>query len=222
MSPARRTGVLGGTFDPIHVGHLSAAQAASSVLALDEVLFIPSHQPPHRAPQPRASTFHRFAMVALAVGAHPRFAASDLELRSPGPSFTAVTLRALHAAGWAASQLFFITGTDAFAEIATWYDYPALLRLAHFVVISRPGQSFDVLRDRLPDVTDRMCEVGAEPPGDDVAASPRVFLVHADTPDISSTEIRARAAEGQPLTGLVPLEVERHIERHRLYAGVAS
>ncbi len=222
MSARRRTGVLGGTFDPVHLGHVSAAEAACAALGLDEVLFMPSHHPPHRASRPRASTFHRFAMASLAVGPRDRFVASDLELLTPGPSFTAVTLRALHAAGRPASQLFFITGTDAFAEIATWYEYPDLLGLAHFVVISRPGQSFDLLRTRLPHLAGRMCEVGTEPPGEDRSSSPCIFLVHADTPDVSSTEIRARAAAGQPLAGLVPPEVERHIRRHRLYAPISD
>jgi nicotinate-nucleotide adenylyltransferase len=217
MIAPSRTGVLGGPFDPIHLGHLSAARAASRALALNEVLFIPSNEPPHRSARPRASAFHRFAMVALAVDAHEAFVASDLELRTAGPSFTAVTLRALHAAGRPASQLFFIIGTDAFAEIATWHDYPAILGLAHYVVISRPGQSFDRLRDRLPGLSGRMCEVSTEPPGEDRVASPCIFLVHADTPDVSSTEIRTRAAAGEPLTGLVPADVERHIRRHRLY-----
>jgi nicotinate-nucleotide adenylyltransferase len=214
----RRTGVLGGTFDPIHLGHLAAAAAARTALALDEVLFIPSNDPPHRAADPGASAFHRFAMVALAVGPYDGFLASDVEVQTPGPSFTAVTLRALHATGRPASQLFFITGTDAFAEIATWHDYPAVLGLAHFVVISRPGQSFERLRARLPHLAGKMCEVTATPPDEDRAESPCVFLVHADTPNVSSTEIRARAAAGAPLTGLVPADVERHIERHRLYA----
>jgi nicotinate-nucleotide adenylyltransferase len=218
----RRTGVLGGTFDPIHVGHLAAAHAACASLDLDEVLFVPTHQPPHRAAHPRASLFHRFAMVALAVGPHERFAASDLELRTPGPSFTAVTLRALHAAGWSATQLFFITGADAFADIAAWHDYPAFLDLAHFAVISRPGQSLDILRRRLPRLADRMREAGAEPPGAIQSASPCIFLVPAATPDVSSTAVRERVAEGRPLADLVPPEVERHIRRHRLYAGVAT
>jgi len=221
MGGQRRIGVLGGTFDPVHLGHLSAAGAARQSLALDEVLFIPAHRPPHRAAEPKASMFHRFAMVALAVGSHEGFVASDVELRTPGPSFTATTLRAQHAAGFAASQLFFILGTDAFAEIATWREYPAVLGLAHFVVISRPGQPFDELRRRLPRLAERMREVGAEPPAADPAAPPRIFLVSADTPDVSSTAIRARVSDGQPLTGLVPPEVERHIRRHRLYASMS-
>jgi cytidyltransferase-like protein len=83
-----RTGVLGGTFDPVHEGHVAAAEAARTALGLDQVLFIPSHRPPHRAAQPRASAFHRFAMVSLAVGTHPGLLASDLELERPGPSYT--------------------------------------------------------------------------------------------------------------------------------------
>jgi nicotinate-nucleotide adenylyltransferase len=210
--------VLGGTFDPVHVGHLAAARAACDSLALDEVLFVPAYQPPHRTAPPKASVFHRFAMVALAVGPHDRFAVSDVELRVPGPSFTATMLRTLHATGWTASQLFFVLGTDAFAEIASWRDYPAVLGLAHFVVISRPGQSFDVLRERLPQLADRMCQVGGEPPTDEQITSPGVFLVRAETPDVSSTDIRARASDRRPLVGLVAPDVGRYIERHRLYA----
>lgn len=218
MTAERRTGILGGTFDPIHAGHVAAAGAAADILGLDEVLFIPSHLPPHRTARPRASMFDRFAMVALAVDADPRFVASDLELGLDGPSYTAVTLRALQAGGRTASQLFFITGTDAFAEIATWHDYPAILGLAHFVVISRPGQSFDRLRVRLPDLASTMCEVEDRPPTARQVASPCIFLVHADTPDVSSTAIRSIAAAGQSLAGVVAAPVERYIARHRLYA----
>jgi nicotinate-nucleotide adenylyltransferase len=217
VTGGRRLGIIGGTFDPVHVGHLAAARAAAAAVGLDEVAFVPSHEPPHRASGPRASAYHRFAMVSQAVAGEAGCLASDLELLRPGPSFTADTLRALHAAGRPASQLFFIIGTDAFAEIATWQDYPRLLELAHFVVISRPGRSFDALRARLPQLAGRMCEVRGAPIGDDRAASPRVFLVHADTPDVSSTEIREKAAAGEPLAGLVPPEVEGHIRRHQLY-----
>lgn len=214
MTPRPRLGIIGGTFDPIHLGHLAAARAACDALALDRVLFIPSRQPPHRPTQPRASAFHRFAMVALAVAGFPGFLASDDELERDGPSFTSDTLRALQAAGHPASQLFFIIGTDAFAEIATWHEYPAVLDLAHFAIISRPGLPFDALGAKVPAAAARMCEIerGAEP------ASPCVFLVRADTPDVSSTQVRARAAAGESLAGLVLPEVERHIRRHRLYA----
>ena len=218
MSPSRgRTGVLGGTFDPVHEGHVAAALAAHRAIALDRVLFIPSHQPPHRSAPPVASAFHRFAMVSLAVAPHPELVASDVELQAPGPSYTALTLRRLYETGLRASQLFFITGTDAFAEIATWYDYPAVLDLAHFVVISRPGQPFTALSERLPDLAPRMRLVADRPP--DVTDGPpcAIFLVNAATPDVSSTGIRERAARGERVTGLVAPEVEGHIGRHRLY-----
>lgn len=215
MSGRHRTGVIGGTFDPVHLGHLAAARAAADALALDAVLFVPSNQPPHRPAQPAASAYHRFAMASLAVGPVPGFAVSDEELRRTGPSFTADTLRALAGEGRAASQLFFIIGTDAFAEIATWHEYPGVLDLAHFVVIARPGQPFDALRARVPDLAPRLREVRR--PEDAGGAGPQILLVAARTPDVSSTEIRARAGRGASLAGLVPAEVERHIRRHRLY-----
>jgi nicotinate-nucleotide adenylyltransferase len=212
-----RTGILGGTFDPVHEGHVAAAEAACAALALDRVLLLPSHLPPHRPSQPRASAFHRFAMLSLAIGGHPQLAASDVELLLAGPSFTAVTLRRLLEIGYQASQLFFIIGTDAFAEIASWHDFPAVLDLAHFVVISRPGQSFDVLHRRLPALVPRM-RVGGGPAGiGETGHGCLVFLVNAATPDVSSTAIRERAARGDSLGGLVVPEVERHIRKHGLY-----
>jgi nicotinate-nucleotide adenylyltransferase len=212
-----RTGVMGGTFDPIHEGHVAAAEAARLALALDQVLFIPSHHPPHRAAQPRASAFHRFAMVSLAVGTHPGFLASDLELDRPGPSYTADTLRRLHAAGGKASQLFFILGTDAFADIATWHDYPAVLDLANFVAVARPGQALGLMKEHALDLVARMRPV-AEGVREQAGGPPcAVFLVNAVTPDVSSTEVRELAARGASLAGLVAPDVERHIGRHQLY-----
>jgi nicotinate-nucleotide adenylyltransferase len=218
MTPVSgRTGILGGTFDPVHEGHVAAADAACRSLALDRVIFIPSHQPPHRPAEPRASAFHRFAMVSLAVASRAELAASDLELRRPGPSFTGDTLRELHGSGFEARQLFFIIGTDAFAEIATWREYPVLLDMAHFVVIARPGQSFAALRDRLPALAPRMRPAGEARGSLPAGGSCAIFLVNAATPDVSSTQIRDRAARKLPLAGLVAPEVERHIRKHGLY-----
>ena len=216
-SAQERLGILGGTFDPVHEGHLAAADAARRACSLDRVLFMPSHQPPHRPAEPRASAFHRLAMVSLAVASRDEFEASDLELRRPGPSFTADTLRDLQASGVGPWQIFFIIGTDAFAEIASWRDYPALLDLAHFVVIARPGQSFDALRDRLPGLAPRMRPAGDVPGESPGGESCAIFLVNAATPDVSSTEIRERAARRLSLAGLVTPEVERYIREHALY-----
>ena len=217
MTGARRIGLLGGTFDPIHVGHMAAAAAARTTLALDEVLLLTARVPPHR-PQPAASVHHRFAMVALAVQEDDALRASDLELLAPGPSYTSATLARLHAEGYGPSQLFFITGADAFAEIASWRDYPGFLDAAHFVVVNRPGVRAADLRLRLPQLAARMRDV---PPdgGTRIAESGEtsILLVDRQTPDVSSTAIRACCARGQSIAGLVPDAVERHIHRHARY-----
>jgi nicotinate-nucleotide adenylyltransferase len=220
VTTARPTGVLGGTFDPIHLGHLAVADAARRMLALDEVLLIPALAPPHRAPGPAASPFHRFAMVAMACADHPWLVASDIELGRPGPSYTSDTLRRLHATGYAAWQIFFLTGADAFAEIATWREYPDVLSLAHFVVSSRPGISAADLPARLPDLASRMARVDQRGLTMKDETAPRVFLLDCPTPNVSSTDIRSRARQGLPLAGLVSPTIERHIRRHGLYGAL--
>jgi nicotinate-nucleotide adenylyltransferase len=197
-----KVGILGGTFDPIHLGHLEAATAAQTSLSLDRVMLLPARTPPHRSTEPRASVFHRFAMAALAA-AERGFTVSDLELRREGPSYTALTLEALHRDGFPAAELFFITGSDAFADVATWYDYPRILQLANFVVVSRPGSPHP--SELIPN------------PQSLIPTAPSVISVEANTPNVSSTEIRRRVGAGESLDGLVPLSVAGHIRRHHLY-----
>jgi nicotinate-nucleotide adenylyltransferase len=149
-------------------------------------------------------------------------AASDMELCAPGPSYTADTLtRFRETSGLAASQIFFITGADAFAEIATWHRYPEVLDLANFVVVSRPGFPAQGMRDRLPSLAGRMVLVPgsgfAIPDSGPGLAVPGIFLIDASTPDVSSTEVRRRLAAGETLNGLVPVSVGRHIRQHALY-----
>lgn len=214
-----RIGLLGGTFDPIHTGHLDVAHAARQALALDEVRLLPARIPPHRSEGPRASGYHRFAMVALAVLDQPGLVASDFELRASAPSFTAATLSRLAELGHDPLQLFFITGGDAIAEIATWRDYPWLLDRAHFIAVTRPGYPTVTLRERLPALAARMIDVTpAQTTAVVTPARPSIFLLDAVTTDVSSTAIRQRLVDGLPLTGLVPERVERHIERHHLYS----
>jgi nicotinate-nucleotide adenylyltransferase len=209
-----RVGILGGTLDPIHAGHIEAARTARRALDLETVIVMPSRVPPHRHEGPSASTFHRFAMAALAVSPLEGFRVSDEELCSDGPSYTALTLERLAGRDLRPSQIFFITGADAFVEIETWYRYPAVLDLANFVVVSRPGVHVATLPDRLPQLAGRMHIAGSRPP---TAAETSVFLVDARTPDVSSTEIRRRLGAGNSITGLVPEPVEAYILRHQLY-----
>jgi nicotinate-nucleotide adenylyltransferase len=216
-----RLGILGGTFDPIHFGHLDAAAAARAALMLDEVLFIPAHDPPHRPLDPHASVFHRFALVSLAIEGVGGYRVSDMELLREGPSYTVTTLRALHAEGWKPSQLYFVLGADAFAEIDTWYAFPDVLECANFAVISRPGAPVVgapvVGRGPRSGPGDVRSEVEGRP-----GASTAIYHVEARTRDVSSTMIRARLAAGESIDDLVPAAVGRHIDAHQLYgaAGV--
>jgi len=198
-------GVLGGTFDPIHLGHMAAGLAAQRSLSLDSIVLVPSRIPPHRAQPATASAEDRLAMAQLAARAHPGWSVSRHEIDREGPSYTYDTLVELNKPG---TQLFFITGADAFAEIDTWSRYPAVLDLANFVVVSRPGITLDSLRERVPTAFSHRS-----------SAQTRVILVEAHTPDVSSTGIRSRVRAGQSLSGLVPDAVAGYIAAHRLYLG---
>lgn len=211
---ARRIGILGGTFDPIHLGHLDLGDVAVGKLKLSHLFVITSNVPPHR-PQPLASSYHRFAMVSLAVLDRPNWRAADVELRHDAPSFTSRTLGLFHQRGYLPSELFFVIGADAFADIASWREYPKILNAAHFAVVSRPGCSVDELPQRLPALAASM----ARPPLDEVAQiEPVIILLDAETADVSSTAIRQRRADGESIAGLVPLHVQQHIEHHGLYS----
>ena len=217
MTLGARLGLFGGTFDPVHVGHMDAAGAARRALSLDQVMFIPSHLPPHREADPRATAFHRFAMVALATNDEPGYRTSDVEARRAGTSYTHDTLIGLHSEGWAPSQLFFIIGTDAFAEIALWREFGRLVEGTNFAVVGRPGLTLDTALARTPALGNRVQPLAAaHEPSEQTA----VYLIDAATRDVSSTLIRAELAAGRSITGLVPDAVERHIIRHGLYGAV--
>ena len=215
MTIEGRIGVLGGTFDPIHSGHLDAAAAARRACALDSVLLVPARAPAHRAAAPRAPAVHRFAMAAMAAQFCDDLRVSDIELRYDGPSFTSVTLERLATLGHRPEQLFFITGADAFADIASWHDYPAVLDRSHFVVVARPGHPVAGLRARAH-LGARMREASGRAPARGESVS--IWLVDAVTRDVSSSALRRRIGAGQPIDGLVPDAVARHIARHDLYS----
>ena len=218
-----RLGVLGGTFDPIHNGHVRAAEAARTVLGLETIRVVPAHDPPHRPVDPRASVFHRFALVALTINDLAHWELSDAELTRSGPSYTADTLRSLHAEGWLPSQIFFILGSDAFAEIATWYEFPAVLDAANFAIVARPGTTLAQAAARTEAVSQRLRPVG---PGGAVASigtvNTGIFLIETNTPDISSTDIRDRLATGGSIDDLVPAAVARYIQSQHLYEPSAA
>lgn len=208
-----RRGFLGGTFDPIHCGHLDVASAAQRALALDVVEFLPAGTPPHRR-APIASAEDRLAMVELAIAGRAGWAMSDLDTIEHGrPAYTSETLDRLARAGLDTRSLFFVTGADAFRDIATWKDYPGLLDRCHFVAVSRPGCAAPALPGLLPSLAGRMLEVPCRIP-----ARPSIFLVDAATAPVSSTEVRRRLTAGESIDGLVPADVARYIRTHGLYA----
>ena len=219
-----RIGVLGGRFDPVHHGHLATAAAARRRLRLERVLMLPSRLSPHRKRPAEAGGADRLAMVALAARDDPALEPCDLELTADGPSYTATTLRLLHELGHPRASLFFIVGADAFADVAAWHDYPRLLDAAHFVVVSRPGHPAGSLPDALPALRPRLRAItgGAGPQAGETPPTPVVFLLDADTPDISSTDIRARLAAGRPLGERVPTSVAEYIDRRGLYRPAAE
>jgi nicotinate-nucleotide adenylyltransferase len=207
-----REGFLGGTFDPVHQGHLDLAEAARAALNLDRVVFVPARIPSHRG-TPHASAAHRFAMTALATEPFPHLLVSDLEMEEAAPSYTVITLDRLAARGTDVRGLFVLTGADAFADIRTWKDYPAVLDRCHFVAVSRPGFTAARLPGLLPELAGRMRQASVAVP-----SHPAILLVDAPTADVSATDVRRRAAADQPLTGFVPEAVARYIRKHRLYS----
>jgi nicotinate-nucleotide adenylyltransferase len=161
--------------------------------------------------------FHRFAMVALATNAEPAYETSDVEVRRAGTSYTHDTLIGLHAQGWAPSQLFFIIGTDAFAQIALWREFGRLVEGTNFAVVGRSGTTLDAALTRTPALTSRVRALSrAHEPSDETA----VYLIEAATRDVASTQIRAELAAGRSIAQLVPDAVERHIINHGLYGAV--
>ena len=223
----KRVGILGGTFDPIHYGHIGVAEAAEAALGLSRMYVVTANVPPHRR-QPVASAFQRYAMVVLALGHRHGWRASDMELRIEGPSYTSDTLARYTQRGYQRDELFFVIGADAFAEIATWYDYPRILDASHFAVVSRPGLSVDALPEKLPVFASRMVRAPS-PPDTSVpltaegrASSTLIFLIDAPTADVSGTAIRARCETGESIAGLVPPLVQQYIEQHGLYAAKTS
>jgi nicotinate-nucleotide adenylyltransferase len=192
----RRVGVMGGTFDPIHHGHLVAASEVAQSFGLDEVVFVPTGQPWQKGPVSPAE--HRYLMTVIATASNPRFTVSRVDIDRPGPTYTIDTLRDLKAQR-PDDELYFISGADAIAQIVTWHDVDQLWELAHFVAVSRPGHELSIT---------------GLPTGD-------VSLLEVPALAISSTDCRSRVSRGFPVWYLVPDGVVQYISKHHLYRSVA-
>jgi nicotinate-nucleotide adenylyltransferase len=215
MTERRLTGWLGGTFDPIHEGHLDVARAAHAALGLSRVILVPAAVSPFRT-TPTASAEHRLSMAQLAAAGTNWLDTSAIELEHPGPSYTAVTLDRLEAQGTSLSSLCLITGADAFAGFTRWHRWEDILRRVTIAVVSRPGSSVAALPDTLPQLAGHWLtpEQARSPHGHD---TPGVVLIDAPTADVSSTDIRARLTAGASISGMVPEAVEVYIRHRRIY-----
>nr|WP_268806970.1 nicotinate-nucleotide adenylyltransferase [Tetrasphaera jenkinsii] len=191
----RRLGVMGGTFDPIHHGHLVAASEVQSLFELDEVVFVPTGQPWQKADRQVSNAEDRYLMTVVATASNPRFTVSRVDIDRDGPTYTIDTLRDLRTQHPEA-ELFFITGADALAQILSWKDAEELFELAQFIGVTRPG--YVLTEDGLP--------------------ADRVHLQEVPAMAISSTDCRDRVGDGEPVWYLVPDGVVQYINKHQLYA----
>jgi nicotinate-nucleotide adenylyltransferase len=197
----QRLGVLGGTFDPIHHGHLVAAQEAHYQLALDLVLFVPAGNPPHKPVRPISAAEHRLRMVELAIAGKDEFDLSQVDVDRPGPCYTVDTLALLREEWGPDPSFFFIEGSDSLAEITTWYQPHRLIQLSELAVVQRPGAELDL--DRLEEALPGLSE--------------RLHWVQMPQLEISSSDLRARVRKGRPISHLLPERVEAYIREQGLY-----
>ncbi|WP_275408284.1 nicotinate-nucleotide adenylyltransferase [Planosporangium flavigriseum] len=194
-APHRRIGIMGGTFDPIHNGHLVAASEVADLFALDEVVFVPTGEPWQKGEEAVSPAEDRYLMTVIATASNPQFHVSRVDIDRKGPTYTVDTLRDLHEVYGSNADLYFITGADALEKILSWKDADQIFSLAHFVGVTRPG--FELSDAHLP--------------------ADAVSLVQVPAMAISSTDCRARVAAGKPVWYLVPDGVVQYIAKRHLY-----
>jgi nicotinate-nucleotide adenylyltransferase len=201
----RHVGVLGGTFDPVHYGHLVIAEEVRFTLQLAEMVFIPAGHPPHKPGAIVSAAQHRLAMLELAIASNPYFSISLVDLERPGPSYTVDTLRLLREQWGEQTAIYFVIGGDSLEDLLTWHDPKGILeQLYALVAVMRPGHE---------DVSDYRAKLAQRLPGMDQ----RLVTVAAPQLDISATDLRRRVAEGRSITYQTPAAVEQYIQKHRLY-----
>lgn len=197
----RKIGVIGGTFDPIHYGHLAAAEEARVRINLERVLFVVAGVPPHKLNEEVTPVEHRLAMVRLAITSNPYFEISTVDVERPGPSYTVDTVSILQERSGQGTEIYFIMGLDSLVELSTWHQPQRLIQLCRLVAAKRPGIQIDA------------AELETSLPG----ISSRLQIIDMPEVDISSTELQERVREGLPIKYQVPEEVERYINDHGLY-----
>lgn len=223
-----RIGILGGTFNPIHYGHLISANEVMERFRLQKVIFIPAARPPHKEQQGLIDAHHRWMMTLLATLSHPRMEVSAIEIEREGKSYSIHTVEALKRSYPPETELFFIEGCDAFMEVATWREVDRLFRACNFIINARPGYPLEGLREMLEEtVTPLYRDLSFRDVGRDEltnclqivsSGSPYViYLAEAILVEISASDIRRRLAQGRTIRYLVPDTVEQYLRKHGLY-----
>lgn len=197
-----RIAIMGGTLDPVHFGHLVAAEGARSEFDLDKVIFVPAGNPPHKNNYSVTDAEYRFAMTRLAISTNPNFEASRIEVEREGPSYTVDTVKAFQEIYAGSTEIFFITGADAILEILTWKKVEELMQVCTFIAATRPGYPLDELKYRI---------------GANNEILNKIIFLEVPALAISSTDIRRRVKQGKSIKYLVPDSVERYIVKNGLY-----
>ena len=215
MCAKQRIALYGGTFDPVHLGHLEVARRVQELFEIKKVLFVPAQVAPHKVGKLVSAPLHRHAMLALASQDDPTLAISTFELESPDRSYTIDTLTHFVSEFGETADLFFIMGADSWSEITTWREWERLLRVVNHIVVTRPGyeiEDYPTVRDRIVDL--RVSKLQALLP-----EGPRIFITDVVLKDISASQIRRLASAGRysELTGLVSKPVATYIEKYRIY-----
>lgn len=218
MRKKGRIGILGGTFNPIHTGHLKVAGEVQRKFRLEKILFIPSYIPPHKESEEIASPLHRLRMVELALSPYPQFTASSVEIEAKGKSYSIYTLKKMKK-NFPKAIIFFILGIDAFLEIDTWREYKTVLEQCYFIIVSRPGYRLEEASGTLPDeYKERMIEITEKKEIEaDLLSSYKMFLFPMESLDIASIEIRKKIRHGKSILQLVPEAVKDYIQKNKLY-----
>jgi nicotinate-nucleotide adenylyltransferase len=214
MSAKRRVALYGGTFDPVHLGHLEVARAVSQLFEIEKVLFIPAQVAPHKIARPVTAPLHRYAMLVLATQDDPRLAISTFEIEAPDRRYTVDTLAHFVKLCGDKSELFFIMGADSWTEIKTWRDWTRLLSMVNHIVVTRPGYEVDDLNEMQGRIVD--LRVNKSPV---IENDTKIYLTDVVMRDVSATQIRSLAVEKRfrELTQFVPESIANYIQKYGIY-----
>jgi nicotinate-nucleotide adenylyltransferase len=218
MDQRKRIAIYGGTFDPVHSGHLEVGRRVSQFFAIDEFLFMPARLAPHKVGQEAASALDRYAMLALATQAEPRLSVSRFELDGPGQQYTVDTLAHFRESCGELVDLFFVMGADSWAEITTWRQWQRLMTLANLIVVTRPGHQTFV--EDFAGATSQIIDLRGDTPATvDTTEAPKIFITNIVMMDVSATAVRraVRAQDENELSRLVPAPVADYIRKYGLY-----